>query len=146
VIGFSKGGPDHEFATTNMNPNLYAENSIVSVMDAGHYFHILGRKSNEWFTALYNQKTQEKFEVVQKSNCDTTGNAGQYGLENDLFGAGRIWLRNYSKTVDHFITLIDLECIRGKEVKFPELRDRFLELAKDPEAKYQKLIVLMRAK
>jgi hypothetical protein len=155
VIGFSKGGPDHDFVTTNVNPNLYAENSIVSIMDAGHYFHILGRKSNGWFTALYNQKTKEIFEVVQKSICDTSMYAGRYGFENDLFGAGRGWLRNYSNKIDRFISLIDLEtfsdyydlaCIREKEVKFPELRDRFIELVKNPEARYQKLIVLMRAK
>jgi hypothetical protein len=155
IIGFSKGGPDHEFVTTNFNPNLYAENSIVSIVEAGQYFHIFGMKSNEWFTALYNQKTKEIFEVVQKSRCDTSRYSGPYGFENDLFGAGRIWLRNYSKTVDRFFSLIDLEtfsnyydleCIRKKEVKFPELRDRFLEMAKDPEARYQKLIVLMRAK
>jgi hypothetical protein len=93
--------------------------------------------------------------VVQKSNCDTTGYAGRYGFENDLFGAGRIWLRNYSGKLDRFINLIDLEtfseyydldCIGKKEVKYPELRDRFLEWAKDPDPKYQKLIVLMRAK
>ena len=67
----------------------------------------------------------------------------------------RSWLRFYSKKIDRFFGLIDLEslsnyydleCIREKEVKFPELRDRFVELAKDPEARYQKLIVLMRAK
>ncbi len=155
VIGFSKGGPNHEFVTTNFNPNLYAENSIVTVMDAGHYFHIFGKRSNEWFTALYNQKTQEIFEVVQKSNCDSTGNAGRHGFENDLYGAGRIWLRDYSRATDRFTGLIDLEtfsnyydleCIRKKEVKFPELRDRFLEWTEDPEARYQKLVVLMRAK
>lgn len=155
VAGFSKGGPDHQFVTTNFNPNLYAENSIVSILDAGQYLHILGRKSNSWFTALYNQKTKEIFEVVQNSDCDTSRYAGQYGLENDLFGAGRIWLRNYSKKIDRFFTIIDLErftdyydleCIREKEVKFPEMRDRFIEWAKDPEAHYQKLIVLMRAK
>ena len=72
VIGFSKGGPDHEFVTTNINPNLYAENSIVSIVDAGQYFHILGENRNGWFTALYNQKTKEIFEVVQKSTCDTS--------------------------------------------------------------------------
>ncbi|MCX6226569.1 MAG: 6-bladed beta-propeller, partial [Bacteroidia bacterium] len=53
VIGFSKGGPDHEFVTTNINPNLYAVNSIVSIVEAGHYFHILGMKNNDWFRALY---------------------------------------------------------------------------------------------
>lgn len=155
MIGFSKGGPDHQFVTTNINPNLYSENSIESIMDAGQYFHILGKNRNGWFTALYNQKTKEIFEVVQKSICDTSRYAGRYGFENDLYGAGRIWLRNYSKKLDRFFTLIDLEkftdyydleCIREKEVKFPELRDRFIELVKDPEARYQKLIVLMRAK
>ena len=155
VIGFSKNGPNHEFVTTNINPNSYAENSIVSILDAGQYFHILGRNGNRWFTALYNKKTKEIFEVVQKTNCDTSRNASRYGFENDLYGAGKIWLRNYSKTVDRFVTLIDLErfsedfdleCIRQKEVKFLKLRDRFLELVKDPEARFQKLIVLMKAK
>jgi hypothetical protein len=155
VIGFSKGGPDHEFVTTNINPSLSAENSIVSIVEAGQYFHILGENRNGWFAALYNQKTKEIFQVVQKSNCDTSKYARRYGFENDLYGAGRGLLRNYSKKIDRFFSLIDLEtfsdyydleCIRKKEVRFPELRDRFIEWAKDPEAKYQKLIVLMRAK
>jgi len=154
-IGFSKGGPDHEFMTTNINPNLYSENTIVSIVDAGHYFHIFGENRKGWFTALYNQKTKEIFQLVQQSTCDTSRYAGRYGFENDLFGAGRIWLRNYQKKIDRFITVFDLEtfadrndleCIRKKEVRFPELRDRFIELAKDPELRYQKLIVLMRAK
>ena len=155
VIGFSKGGPDHEFVTTNINPNLYSKYSIVSIMDDGHYFHILGMKDNDWFRALYNQKTKEIFEVVQKSTCDTTKYASRYGFENDLFGAGRMWLTYYSKKIDRFYMVFDIEtfadrndlaCIRENVVKFPALRDRFLEWAKDPEAKYQKLIVLMRAK
>jgi len=155
VIGFSKGGPDHEFVTTNINPNLNAENSILSIVDAGQYFHIFGENRKGWFTALYNQKTKEIFQFVQKSTCDTSRYAGLYGFENDLFGAGRIWLRNYQKKIDRFLIVFDLEtfadrndleCIREKEVKFPELRDRFIELAKDPEAGYQKIIVLMRAK
>ncbi|MFA6126173.1 MAG: 6-bladed beta-propeller [Bacteroidales bacterium] len=154
VIGFSKGGPDDEFVSTNVNPNLYSDNSIVSIMDAGQYFHIMGRKDNSWFTALYNKKTNEIFEVVQKPTCDTTKNASRIGFENDLFGSGRGWLRIYSKQIDRFITLIDLEtspseatleCIRKKEVKFPELRNRYLELLKDPEVRYQKLIVLMES-
>lgn len=155
VVGFSKGGPDHEFVTTNMNPNLYAENSIVNILDAGHCFHILGRKSNRWFTAIYNQETKEIFEVVQKSTCDTSRYASLYGLENDLFGAGRIWLRNYATKIDRFTSLIDLasfsayydlDCIREKEVKFPELRNRFIELVRDSVDTYQNIIVLMRAK
>jgi hypothetical protein len=155
VIGFSKGGPDHEFVTTNINPNLYSENTIVSIVDAGRCFHILGENRKGWFTAIYNQKTKEIFQLVQQSTCDTSRYAGRYGFENDLFGAGRIYLRNYQKKIDRFISVFDLEtfadrndlaCIREKEVKFPELRDRFIELAKEPEARYQKLIVLMRAK
>jgi hypothetical protein len=155
VIGFSKGGPDQQFVKTNINPNLYAENSILSVIDDGGYFHIYGEKLQGRFMALYNQKTGETFEVVQKSNCDSTGNTGKYGFENDLYGAGRIWLRQYSKATGCYITLIDLDtfsnyydlsCIAEKKVRYPELRDRFVAWAGDPEAKQSKLIVLLKAR
>jgi methyl coenzyme M reductase subunit C-like uncharacterized protein (methanogenesis marker protein 7) len=92
---------------------------------------------------------------VQNSTCDTSQYVNRYGFENDLYGTGRIWLRLYSEKIDRFMSLIDLEsftnyydleCIREKEVKFPELRDRLLELVQDPEVRYQKLIVLLKGR
>ena len=86
---------------------------------------------------------------------DTTGNTGRYGFENDLYGAGRIWLRQYSKATGSYVSLIDLDtfsdyydlgCIAKKEVKYPDLRDRFVAWAGDPEAKQSKLIVLLKAR
>lgn len=155
VIGFSQGGPDRHFIETNINPNLYSEHAIVSVLDAGGYLHIFGMKNNNWFTALYNQKTEGIYQVSADPECNITDYARNYGYENDLFGASRMMLRQYSKKADRFVSMInletfsdyyDLDCIRKKQVKFPELRDRFLELVQDPEARYQKLIVLMKGK
>lgn len=155
VVGFSKGGPDRKFVTTNINPNLYAENSIISIMDVGHYMHIFGRKDHEWFSALYNHKTKEIFEVSRTTTCYTSSDSNPYSMKNDLYGVGRIWLRHYSAKIDRFISLVDpdgiadyydLNCIRDKKVKFPKLRDRFLEIVEDPEAPYQKIIVLMKLK
>lgn len=154
-VGFSQGGPDRHFIETNTNPNLYSENAIVTVLDDGKYFHIFGRKQRGWFTALYNKHSKEIFEVGSAPECNTTDYARTYGYRNDLFGANRLILRKYSSKVGRFVSIIDLEtfsdyydmdCIRKNKAKFPKLRDRFIELVEDPEAKHQKLIVLMKGK
>ncbi len=155
VIGFSKGGPTREFITTNINPNTSSENSISSIVDDGQYFHIRGKKGRERFTVLYNHKTEEIFEVFGASPCDKSGSLSFECLENDLYGVGTLPIGRYTKGIDRFVTwatmewvseYYDLECIRKKEVKYPELRDRFLEIAEDPDAAYQKIIVLMKLK
>jgi len=76
-------------------------------------------------------------------------------MENDLYGVGTISLSHYSKKIDRFVAwgrvegladYYDFNCIRNKKVKYPELRDLFLEIAEDPEGSYQKIIVLMKLK
>ena len=155
VIGFSKGGPTREFISTNINPNTSSENSITSITDDGQYFHIRGKKKRERFTVLYNQKTREIFEVSGASPCDTSGAFSFACLENDIYGVGTLPIGRYSKSIDRFVTwatmewvaeYYDLDCIRNKKVKYPQLRDRFLEIAEDPKAEYQKIIVLMKLK
>lgn len=155
VVGFSKGGPDKDFITTNINPNLYADNSIVTIIDAGDYLHIWGMKDNEWFSAIYNQKSNEIFEVSRENNCYLSKDNKPYGFNNDLYGVGYIWLRNYSPNIDRFIYLLDLssiadyydlECLAQKQVKYPKLRDQLIEYANDPEGSPQLVMVIMKVK
>jgi hypothetical protein len=155
VIGFSSGGPDRKFATTNINPNRSAANSVRSILDDGQYLHITGEKDRKWFTALYNHKTKEIFKVANTPTCDTTGYFNFGGLENDLWGVGTVSLSTYDKDIDSYIvwgrleriaSYYDHDCIRKKEVKYPKLRDRFLELAEDPEASVQEILIVMKRK
>ena len=77
------------------------------------------------------------------------------GLENDLFGINPISLREYCPKIDRVIgwtrpewiaTSYDLDCIRNKKVKYPELRDRFLEIAEEAVTSGQMMLVLMKLK
>ncbi len=158
VVGFSKGGPSREYATTptyNRDRNLEPENTIFSISEFGDYMHIGGRNKDGWFTVLYHQKTREMFQLPYHATCDTSGTFKSRTLENDLFGINPVTIREYSKKTDRVIawsrpgwiaSSYDLECIRAKKVKFPKLRDRFLEIAEDPEASSQMLLVLMKLK
>lgn len=155
LIGFSKGGPDKDFIASNINPNLYADNSIVTIIEAGSYFHFWGMRDNEWFSAVYNKKTHDIYEVIRENNCYSSKDYKPYGLNNDLYGVGHIWLREYSPKIDRFVYLLhlsrasdyyDFDCIANKKVKYPILRDQLIEYANDPESSPQKIMVLMKAR
>ena len=86
--------------------------------------------------------------AVEAVDLSVTGTSMDFGIEP-------IFFEYYSKNIDRVIAwshperisdYYDLECIRGKKVKFPKLRDRFLEIAEDPEASSQMLLVLMKLK
>lgn len=155
VIGFSSGGPDHQFVTTNFYPNLSTENFINTILDDGQNLHITGKKKNDWFLAIYNHQSQEIIRVAPTPSCDPSGVLSFGGLDNDLWGAGTVSLTAYEKNLDRYITwgrldlssqYLDFDCIRRKTVKFPELRDRFIKFANDPEGSVQDIIILMKMK
>ena len=158
VVGMSKGGPSKEYAKTptyGRDPNLEPENSIFSITEFGGYLHINGRSNGEWFGALYNHKSGDIFQLTSGTSCDTTGNFKIRGLTNDLYGIDPASLYVYSPKIDRVISWVrpewiassyDLDCIRDKKVKFPKLRDQFLEIAEDPEATGQLVLVLMKLK
>jgi len=158
VIGFSKGAMTKEYATTpayGRDPELEPKNSVFSIREFGGYMHITGRSNNEWFGAMYDLKTGDMFQLESGTSCDTSGYFSTRGLENDLYGVDPVSMYEYSGKIDRVISwarperiaeYYDLDCIRSKKVKYPKLRDRFLEIAEDPEASYQKIIVLMKLK
>ncbi|MDD4645767.1 MAG: hypothetical protein PHY99_07245, partial [Bacteroidales bacterium] len=96
----------------------------------------------------------ELFELSAPPSCDTLGQDQYRTFENDLFGVEPVRLMEYNQNIHRMISWIrpddysssELDCIRKKEVKLPELRDRFLKIASDPEASGQVLLVLMKMK
>ncbi len=88
-------------------------------------------------------------------DCDTSGIFSNVTLENDLFGVEPISLREYHARLDRVIAWArpewvgsnyDLDCIKSKKVKFPKLRDQYLEIAQDIEAAEPLLLILMKLK
>jgi len=158
VIGFSKGGPSREYAKTPMyrrGSDLEPEYSLYNLTKMGGFFHINGRSNNGWFTALYNIKSGDSFQLSSVGVCDTTGRFGMAGFENDLFGINPITLYGNSPIVDRLTswtrpdwiaTSYDLDCIKKKKVKFPKLRDQYLEIAEKAETSGQMMLILMKLK
>ena len=158
VVGFSKGGPSREYATTpayNRDPALEPKHSVFTINEIGDYMMISGRSNGEWFSAMYNQKNGDIFQTASGASCDTSGSFNARGLNNDLYGINPVYIREYSHKIDRVISWArpgwiassyDLECIRNKEVKYPKLRDRFLEIAENQEDSMQMLLILMKLK
>jgi hypothetical protein len=71
VIGFSKDGPSREYAKTatyGRDPELEPKNNLYGVKILGGYLHLGGVSNNERFTALYNIRNGEFFQLSENDN------------------------------------------------------------------------------
>jgi len=159
VIGWSKGGPSFEYMKTHIHKlpphKQYPNNFIYSISETEQYFFIGGMAHMERFSAVYNKKSEEVFLLADKPECNTASYQTSSDIKNDLFGIEPVFIRRFDRQTNRYIAWMragmvasenDLDCIRNKEVKLPEIRDRLLEIAESDEDDNKMILLLMEAK
>jgi hypothetical protein len=159
IIGWSKNGPSFEYMSSfnyNLPPDRqYPINFIYSISETEKYFFIGGMSHNARFSAAYNKKSEEIFLLADDMDCDTASLEKTAVIKNDLFGIDPIQIQIFEQQIDRYVawfplsmisTEFDQDCLRNKEVKLPEIRDRLLELAKSVDTENNLVLLLMEAK
>ena len=159
VIGWSKGGPSFEYMKThtyNLPPHKrYPNNFIYSVSETEQYFFIAGMAQMERFSAAYCKESEEVFLIADKPECDTSSYQTTSVIKNDLFGIEPVNIRRFDRRANRYVAWIrgdwvasenDLNCIRNKEVKLPEIRDQLLDIVESENDENKMVLLLMEAK
>ncbi|MCD6347782.1 MAG: 6-bladed beta-propeller [Bacteroidales bacterium] len=159
IVTCSNDGPSLEYAQSTPNPRnegpASPENLIMSVNEYGSFMFMYGLRGDGRFNVVYDKKTGEIFELQAITACDTSGTFTTQTIENDLYGVDPIYINRYDPGIGMLIGWVrtswlgsnyDLDCIRNKKVKYPELRDQLLRIAEDEEASENMLLVLMKMK
>lgn len=102
---------------------------------------------------VYNKKSHEQFSIPFNNPCDTSTN-NRPSFENDLYGIEPIYFRQYLLGKNLIITTyqefpkrtIDLDCIREKDVKTPELRDKLMNRIEKFDGSENPLLILLHLK
>jgi len=158
VIGWSKGGPSFDYMKTftyKLPPHKqYPTNFIYSISETKQYFFISGMAQMERFSAVYNKKSEELFLLTDKPECNTSSDQTSSIIKNDLFGIEPVYIRRFDRQTNRYVAWMragmvasenDLDCIRNKEVKLPEIRDQLLEIAESDEDDNKMVLLLMEA-
>jgi len=159
VIGWSKNGPSFEYLSSfiyKLPPDKQKPiNFIYGISETGKYIFIGGMSNGDRFMAAYNKKSEDLFVLPDTSPCDTSSYQGLSIFKNDLFGIEPVYISRYEQMADRYVTWLragsiassyDLDCIRSKDVKLPDVRDRLLEIAEGPDAENNMVLLLMEGK
>lgn len=159
IIGWSKDGPTFDYLssfTYKLPPEQqYPVNFIISITESSKYLFLSGSSHQKGFSAAYDKKTEEVFLLSDVMDCDTSSREKYAVIQNDLFGFDPIYFQTFEKQANRFVSWLrlgmtassfDLVCIQSKEVKFPEIRDRLIELTQSPDVDNNLVLVLMEAK
>lgn len=120
--------------------NIEPESFLFSATEFEHYITLSGLNKGERFKVIYNtqNKSLKELEFV-----------------NDLFGGGEIYFRRYIPAIDRYVAWSrpswfasenNLDSVRQSAVKFPQLRDEFVNMASDPNEDMNLLMILLRVK
>ncbi len=159
TIGWSKNGPSFEYMSTftyglppeKQNP----VNFIYSITESKQYFFIGGVSNGGRFNAAYDKSSEEVFLLADPLECDTASTQKSAIIKNDLFGIEPLQIQRFEPQSNRYVAWVrlgmiaseyDLDCVRKKEVKLPEIRDRLLEIAKMPDVDNNMVLLLMEAK
>jgi len=158
-IGWSKNGPSFKYMssfTYGLPPEeQYPINFIYSVVETKKYFFIDGMSHQIPFRAAYDKKSEEVFTLSDRLDCDTTSYKTNTTIKNDLFAIEPVYIQGFDQLVDRYVAWIrpsmiasgnDLDCIRKREVKLPEIRDRLLEIAVSPDVDNNLVLLLLEEK
>jgi len=159
IIGWSKDGPSFEYMSTstyNLPLNKqYPVNFIYGISETEQYFFIGGISNSIRFSAAYDKSSEEVFLLSDGTECLTTFNQMAVSIKNDLFGIEPVFIRRFEQQANRFVSwlplemiasMYDLDCIRNKEVKFSEIRDRLIDIAESPDEDNSMVLLLMEAK
>lgn len=159
VIGWSKNGPSFNYMssfTYKLPPDQqYPINFIYGLTETKNYIFISGIANKDRFTAAYNKRSEDLFMLPDSPPCDTSSYQQISVIKNDLFGIEPIYIQRFEHMANRYVSWLrvgmiassyDLDCVRNKEVKFPEVLDRLLEIAEGPDAENNMVLLLMEEK
>lgn len=159
IIEWSKDGPSFEYMSTstyNLPPDKqHPANFIYYITETEKYFFIGGISHTVRFTAAYDKKSEEVFILSDNQECDKSAYQKSSIIKNDLFGIEPINIRRFEKQTNLYVAWLrvgmiaseyDLDCIRNKEVKLPEIRDQLIEIIESPDVDNNMVLLLMEAK
>jgi len=159
IIGWSKGGPSFDYMKTftyNLPPDQQRPtNFIYSISETKKHLFIGGIAQKDRFSAVYSKKSEELFLLSDKAECDTSSYQSTSIVENDLFGIEPVSIRRFEQMAYRYVAWMrpgmiafgnDLDCIRNKEVKLPEIRDQLLKIAESDDVDNNMVLLLMEAK
>lgn len=158
IIGWSKDGPSFDYMKTftfELPPHKqYPNYFIYSISETEQYFFIGGMAHKEHFSAAYNKKTEELFLLTDKPECDTSSDQISSTIKNDLFGIEPVYIRRFDHQANRYVAWMkvdmvtsenDLDCVRNRDVKLPEIRDQLLQILESDEDDNKMVLLLMEA-
>jgi hypothetical protein len=159
VIGWSKGGPSFDYMKTfthKLPPDKqYPNNFIYSISETEQYFFIGGMAHMQPFSAAFNKTSGELFLLTDKPECNTSSYETSTVIKNDLFGIEPVNIRRFDRQANRYVAWMragmeasgnELDCIRNKDVKLPEIRDQLLKIAESEDDNNKMVLLLMDAR
>ncbi len=159
IIGWSKEGPSFEYmsrSTYKLPPEQqYPINFIYSISESSGFLFLSGVSHDKRFSAAYDKKSEEVFLLSDVLQCDTSSRGKYAVIKNDLFGIEPVYIQTFEKPANRFVSWFrlgmiassyDLDCLQTRDVRFPEIRDRLIELSKSPDVDNNMVLVLMEGK
>lgn len=159
IIGWSKDGPSFKYMSTstyNLPPDKqHPANFIYSITETKKYFFIGGVSYNVRFLSACDKKSEEVFILSDSPECDKSSYQKSPVVKNDLFGIEPVNIREFDQQANRYVAWLrvgmiaseyDLDCIRNKEVKLPEIRDQLIEIIESPDMDNNMVLLLMEAK
>ncbi len=104
---------------------------------------------------VFDKKTKAAFAIDRPIACDTGSRVGWVisSIDNDIYGLEPFFLYDYFPERNEIIRLIrpgwtsetlDMACVRQRQVKFPEVRDKLIKLDEDYAGSQNFAIVVMK--